>query len=163
MEVSNVVWATIAALLVSASFPFYLYGAWIILDEEVVTWSILRRHLAFVLTGLVLTTVPVVFWMVPRLFYQLGGLAVLHAVIGVHAYAFLVFALTGIAPLFRAKLAHDLYGEAAGDTPVDEIHENASTWRSRLRIGVFGYVVLWILAYVLGMWRYFAMYRILPW
>ena len=36
--------ATVAAAAVTASFPFYLYGAWLILDAEVVTWRLLRHH-----------------------------------------------------------------------------------------------------------------------
>jgi predicted amidohydrolase YtcJ len=59
--------ATIVALLVTCSFPFFLYGAWYIIQAERVTWGVLVHHLTFVVTGLLLTTVPMVVWMIPRL------------------------------------------------------------------------------------------------
>ncbi len=31
-------------------------------------------------------------------------------------------------------------------------------WRSRLRVGVFGYVVLWLLAWLLGLAQYALLY-----
>jgi hypothetical protein len=40
--------------------------------------------------------------MMPRLMDQFGGLAVLHAVLGLQAYAMLAFALTGIVRIFQA-------------------------------------------------------------
>ena len=150
--------ATIAALSVTASFPFYLVGAWIILDSEVVTWSVLTRHLSFIVVGLVLTTVPVVTWMGPRLLQQLGGLSALHAVLGLQAYALLAFGLTGIVRIVLVKRRHNLYAEPDADVALDDLHENMSAWRGRLRIGVFGYVLFWLAAYLLGIYRYLVIY-----
>ena len=150
--------ATVAAAMVTASFPFYLVGAWIILDSEVVTWSVLTRHLAFIVVGLVLTTVPVVGWMVPRLLGQLGGLSALHAVLGLQAYALLAFALTGIVRILQVKRKHNLYSDPDADVAIDDLHENMGAWRGRLRIGVFGYVLFWIAAYLLGIYRYLTIY-----
>jgi hypothetical protein len=152
--VSEATTATLAGASVTASFPFYLYGAWVVIDSETVTWSILLRHLKFIVVGLVLTTVPVVGWMVPRLMDQFGGLAVLHAVLGLQAYAMLAFALTGIVRIFQAKHAANLYRDPDQDVDLDDLHENMSAWRGRLRIGVFGYVLFWIGAYLIGVVRY---------
>jgi len=94
--------AALVALAVTLALPCFLYGAWIMIDAEAVTWDVLTHHLKFIVTGLVLTTVPLVFWMVPRLFGlwgyegQLGGYAIVHAFLGVQAYAMLVFGFTGI-------------------------------------------------------------------
>lgn len=52
--------AAVAGLSVTASFPFLLYGAWIMIDTETVTWTVLMRHLRYIGVGLVLTTVPIV-------------------------------------------------------------------------------------------------------
>ena len=150
--------ATVALTMVSASFPFYLYGAWIMIDTEVVTWDTLVYHLKFIVTGLVLNTVPVVAWMVPRLLDQLGGLAALHAFLGLQAYALLTFALTGIVRIFQVKWTNDLYEDTPDDVRLSDLHEKADDWRKRLRVGVFGYVVLWLLAYVLGLLQYAAFY-----
>jgi len=152
--VSEATVATLAGVSVTASFPFYLYGAWIVIDSETVTWSVLLRHLKFIVVGLVLTTVPVVGWMIPRLMDQFGGLAVLHAVLGLQAYAMLAFALTGIARIFQAKHAANLYRDPDQDVDLNDLHENMSAWRGRLRIGVFGYVLFWIGAYLIGVVRY---------
>jgi hypothetical protein len=152
--VSEATTATLAGASVTASFPFYLYGAWIVIDSETVTWSVLRRHLKFIVVGLVLTTVPVVGWMAPRLMDQFGGLAVLHAVLGLQAYAMLAFALTGIVRIFQAKRAANLYHDPDQDVDLNDLHENMSAWRGRLRIGVFGYVLFWIGAYLIGVVRY---------
>ena len=57
--VADWVVATVVAVLVTASFPFYLYGAWIIVDAETVTWAVLTHHLRYIGVGLALTTVPV--------------------------------------------------------------------------------------------------------
>ena len=46
--------AVVAMLLVTGSFPFYLYGAWIMIDAETVTWDVLVYHLKFIVTGLTL-------------------------------------------------------------------------------------------------------------
>ncbi|WP_251330035.1 DUF7321 family protein [Haloplanus pelagicus] len=146
--------ATLAGLAVTASLPFYLYGAWIVLDNDTVTWNVLTRHLKYILVGLTLTTVPVVGWMVPRLADQFGGLAALHAVLGLQAYAMLVFALTGIVRIFQAKYEADLYRDPDPDVDLNDLHENMSAWRGRLRIGVFGYVLFWLGAYLVGVVRY---------
>jgi len=96
--------AAVAGLSVTASFPFLLYGAWIMIDTETVTWTVLMRHLRYIGVGLVLTTVPIVGWMIPRLFVHLSGLAVIHAFLGVQAYALLAFALTGIPESCRRSI-----------------------------------------------------------
>jgi hypothetical protein len=152
--VSEATVATLAGLAVTASFPFYCYGAWIVIDTETVTWSVLVRHLKYILVGLVLTTVPVVGWMMPRLMDQFGGLAVLHAVLGLQAYAMLAFALTGIVRIFQAKHAANLYRNPGQDVDLNDLHENMTAWRGRLRIGVFGYVLFWLGAYLIGFVRY---------
>lgn len=162
---SEVVVATLVLGVVAVSFPAILYGAWIILEADPVTWSVLTRHLRYVLFGLLLTTVPVVGWMVPRLFglgpydAQFGGLAVLHAILGVHAYALLVFGLSGIVRIFRAKYEHNLYHDYDEEVLLSAIGGEAMAhWRRRLRIGVFGYTVLWILAFLTGVARYWSVY-----
>jgi hypothetical protein len=157
--VEDVTVATVAAAMVTASFPCYLYGAWIIIDTETVTWGTLVHHLAYIFTGLVLNTVPVVAWMIPKLFDQLGGYAVVHAFFGVQAYALLAFALTGIVPIFRAKYEYDLYNDPDQSVDLDEIHEDMDAWRLRLRAGVIGYVVCWIVAWVLGIARFVLKYQ----
>jgi hypothetical protein len=146
--------------MVTASLPFYLYGAWIMVGRERdhVTWDRLVRHLWVILPGLVLNTVPVVLWMGPRLLDQFGGLAALHAFLGLQAYAFLAFGLTGIVRIFQVKRNADLYEVEDPDTSLNDLHENMSAWRGRLRIGVFGYVIFWLLAYVVGVYRYYSLY-----
>lgn len=157
--VDDRVLATLAAGMVTASFPFYIYGAWLMIETEApVTWATLRFHLAVVLTGLLINTGPVLLWMVPRLPDQLGGLAVLHAIVGVHAYALLVFALSGIVRIVQVKRRHDLYRDPDDTIVMDDLHEHMPAWRRRLRVGVFGYVVLWIVAWVIGMARYGLLY-----
>ncbi|MFC6826292.1 DUF7321 family protein [Halopelagius fulvigenes] len=156
--VSETAIATGAALMVTASFPFYIYGAWIMIDAETVTWGVLTYHLKFIVPGLVLNTIPVVGWMIPRLFNQFGGLAALHAVLGLQAYALLVFALTGIVRILQVKREADLYDNPDQDVDLDDLHENMGAWRGRLRIGVFGYVLFWIFAWVLGIYRYVTGY-----
>ncbi|MFB6197698.1 MAG: hypothetical protein ABEI52_05435 [Halobacteriaceae archaeon] len=150
--------ATIVVLIVSASFPFYIYGAWYILNREMVTWSILRRHLFYVGVGLTLNTAPVVFWMVPRLLGQLGGVAAFHAFFGVQAYAFLTFALTGIIRIIQVKRRFNQYHDPNPDVAVNELHEHMPAWRRRLRIGVAGYVACWMVAYFIGIYRYLELY-----
>jgi len=156
--VSPSVAATAAAIVVTATLPFYLYGAWIVIDAEVVTWDVLVHHLSFVVPGVVLNTIPVVFWMVPRLFVQLQGINVLHAFLGLQAYALLLVGLTGIVRILQAKRRHGLYEDPDQETSLSDLHENADAWRTRLRIGVFGYLIFWILAYVVGMFRYVVGY-----
>lgn len=161
--VSSTAIATLVLVMVTASFPFYLYGAWIMIDTETVTWSVLVYHLKFIVVGLTLNTVPVVAWMVPRLLQQLGeGLAAVHAFFGLQAYALLAFALTGIVRILQAKRAHDLYEDPDQDIELSDLHENADNWRWRLRVGVFGYVVLWVVAYVIGAIRYVLLYVLTP-
>ena len=150
--------ATLTALSVTASFPFFLYGAWIMIDAETVTWDVLTHHLKFIAVGLTLTTVPMVTWMMPRLFDQLGGLSALHAFLGLQAYALLVVGLTGIARIFQAKRNADLYKNPDQDVDLDDLHENMSAWRARLRLGVFGYTLFWIAAWLVGMYRYVIRY-----
>lgn len=158
--VSDALVATIVALVVTASFPFYIYGAWYILNQSVVTWDVLLHHLKFIVVGLLLTTVPVVTWMAPRFLDQIGGLSALHVFFGLQAYAMLLLALTGIVRIFQVKRQHDLYAKDAPDRDVDigELHENMGAWRGRLRIGVAGYVLFWLLAWLVGVLRYFNKY-----
>jgi hypothetical protein len=157
--VSDGLVATVVLLSVTLSLPCFLYGAYYIIETEPVTWDVLVHHLKFVTTGLVLTTVPMVFWMIPRLPDQLGGLSAVHAMLGLQAYALLAFGGTGIVRIFRAKREHDLYNEYDEDLLLDEIgDETFSHWRSRLRIGVFGYVIFWLLAYLVGVARYALRY-----
>jgi len=153
--------ATIVAALVTASFPCFLYGAWIMIDAEAVTWNVLTHHLQFIVTGLALTTIPLLGWMLPRLFQQLGGASALHAFLGLQAYAMLAFGFTGIVRIFRAKRQHNLYHDYDEDVLLDEIgSDRMDHWRSRLRIGVFGYVLFWLLAYVVGIARYALRYLV---
>ncbi|WP_255169742.1 DUF7321 family protein [Natrononativus amylolyticus] len=159
--VSELTIATIVAILVTASFPFYLYGAWIMIDAEVVTWAVLIHHLKFIAVGLALTTGPVVVWMIPRTVDQIGGLLAVHAFFGLQAYAMLLVGLTGIVRILQVKIAHDLYHDPDQDVALDDLHENVGAWRKRLRVGVFGYVFFWLLAYLLGMIRYVIRYPIL--
>jgi len=158
--VSDTLVATVVALVVTASFPFYLYGAWYILNEEVVTWDVLTHHLKFITVGLALTTVPVVTWMAPRFLNQVGGLSAIHVFLGLQAYAMLTLAFTGIVRIFQVKRRHDLYDADARDEDVDigDLHENMGAWRSRLRIGVAGYVLFWLLAWLVGILRYLNEY-----
>jgi hypothetical protein len=152
--------ATVALLSVTTSFPFYLYGAWIVIENDPVTWGVLARHLKYILTGLALTTIPILTWMAPRLLDQLSGAAALHALLGLQAYAMLTFALTGIVRIFLAKRRHDLYHDYDPDVLLSEIgSEDMTFWRRRLRIGVFGYVLFWLLAYIVGIGRYVILYQ----
>jgi hypothetical protein len=145
---------TLAAISVTASLPFFLYGAWIMIDTETVTWDILVYHLKFIVTGLALTTVPLVTWMLPRILDQLSGAAIIHAFFGIQAYALLAFALTGIFRIFQAKRQANLYQNPNQDIALEDIHENMGHWRARLRVGVFGYTFLWFCAWVIGLYRY---------
>ena len=150
--------ATLATLSVTLSFPFFIYGAWIMLDSETVTWEVLVHHLKYISVGLVLTTVPMVTWMVPRLLEQLSGLSALHAFLGLQAYAMLLVGLTGIVRIFQAKRNADLYKNPDQDIDLNDLHENMSAWRGRLRIGVFGYVFFWLGAYLTGLYRFVVSY-----
>jgi len=151
--------AAVVFVMVSLSFPCFLYGAYYIIETEPVTWSVLLHHLKFVVTGLTLTTVPMLVWMAPRLPNQLGGLSAVHAYLGLQAYALLLFGGTGIVRIFRAKRRHDLYNDYDEELLIDEIGgEQMDHWRSRLRIGVFGYVIFWMLAYAVGAVRFVIRY-----
>lgn len=158
--VSELAVATIVAVVVTLSLPFYLYGAWIVLDAEVVTWAVLVRHLRYIAVGLSLTTVPVATWMFPRAFDQLGGLLAVHAFFGLQAYAMLAVALTGIVRIFQVKWTHDLYHDPDPSLDLDDLHEHVPAWRRRLRVGVFGYLVFWLLAYLLGLVRFALRYLV---
>jgi len=159
--VEDVVVAAVVVLVVTASFPFYVYGAWYIINQPVVTWDVLVHHLQFVVTGLVLNTVPVVTWMAPRLLENLSSLTALHAFFGLQAYAMLLFGLWGIVRIFQVKRAADLYDDPDQDVSIDELHEDVGKWRTRLRVGVFGYVFFWLLAYLVGVARFVVWYSIL--
>jgi len=150
--------ATLATLSVTLSFPFFIYGAWIMLDSETVTWEVLVHHLKYISVGLVLTTVPMVTWMMPRLLEQLSGLSALHSFLGLQAYAMLLVGLTGIVRIFQAKRNADLYKNPDQDIDLNDLHENMSAWRGRLRIGVFGYVFFWLGAYITGLYRFVVSY-----
>jgi hypothetical protein len=151
--------ATLVVISVAASLPCFLYGAWIMIDNEKITWGVLTYHLKFIFTGLTLTTVPLLAWMLPRLLEQFSGFAAAHAFFGLQAYAFLTFGFTGIVRIFRAKYQHDLYTEYDEDVLLDEIGgDNMQFWRRRLRIGVFGYVGCWLIAFLTGVARYLAAY-----
>lgn len=156
--VADATLAAVAALLVTASFPLYLKGAWIIIDAEVVTWGVLTHHLTYIVTGLALNTGVVLVWMVPRLPSQLGGAAALHSVLGLQAYAMLTFALTGIARILAIKRRENLYRDPDPDVALSDLHPEMDHWRKRLRIGVAGYVLFWILAWVVGMARFLVKY-----
>ncbi|GAB7010644.1 DUF7321 family protein [Halorubrum trueperi] len=148
--------ATLAGLSVTASLPFLLYGAWIMIDAETVTWNVLTHHLRYIAVGLALTTVPIVAWMIPRVLRRLTGLAVIHAFFGLQAYALLAFALTGIVRIFQAKRNADAYENP--DADIDELHENMGHWRARLRIGVAGFLLLWLCAWVTGLYRFYSIH-----
>jgi len=161
--VSDAAIATVVLVAVTLSFPCFLYGAWIVIDNDPVTWDVLTSHLTFIVTGLALTTIPMLLWMIPRLFDQFAGATLVHAFLGLQAYAMLVFAGTGIVRIFRAKRRHDLYHDYDEEVLLDEIgDENMQFWRRRLRIGVFGYVFFWLLAYLVGVVRYLSRYALLP-
>lgn len=157
---TETLFATITLVAVTTSFPFYLYGAWIILRADIVTWDLLRRHLTVIFLGLGLTTIPVAGWMVPRFPGQIDGFAALHAFLGVQSYALLLFALTGIVHIFRAKRRHNLYHDPDPSIALEDLHENMDAWRFRLRVGVFGYVVFWLLAWFVGVIRFILIYDI---
>ena len=154
--VDESVLAALAGLSVTASFPFLLYGAWIMIDAETVSWNVLTHHLRYIGVGLTLTTVPIVAWMIPRVLQRLTGLAVIHAFLGLQAYALLAFALTGIVRIFQAKRNADAYDDP--DVDIDELHEDMGHWRSRLRAGVAGFMVLWLCAWMTGLYRFYSIH-----
>lgn len=158
--VRDVVIATAALVLLTAAFPFFLAGANVVLNAEFVSWPVLVRHLRFIGAGLVLSTLPIVGWMLPRLTAQLGArrLLFLHAFLGVQAHALLAFALTGIYHVFREKRRAELYRDPDPDADLNDLHPDMSAWRARIRIGVFGYLLFWLLAYVAGLYRFWLIY-----
>ncbi|MFB6298104.1 MAG: hypothetical protein ABEH56_06255 [Salinirussus sp.] len=159
MPLGDAAVATVVLVSVTLSFPCFLYGAYIVIENDPVTWDVLTHHLQYILTGLGLTTVPMVGWMMPRLADQFGGAALVHAFLGLQAYAMLLFAGTGIVRIFRAKRRYDLYHDYDESVLLDEIgDENMRFWRRRLRIGVFGYVFFWLLTYLIGVFRYVSRY-----
>ncbi len=159
LESTNSWIATVVTVAVTLSFPCFLYGAYYIIETEPVTWDVLMHHLKFIGAGLALTTIPMLVWMIPRLTNQYSGAALVHAFLGLQAYALLAFGGTGIVRIFRAKRKHDLYNDYDEDVLLEEIGlDNLDHWRSRLRIGVFGYVFFWILAYLVGVLRYLTQY-----
>jgi hypothetical protein len=153
--------ATIVLVAVTLSLPCFLYGAWYVIEQDPVTWAVLTHHLKVIAVGLALTTAPLLFWMAPRLPGQLTGVAAVHAYLGLQAYAMLAFGGTGIVRIFRTKRQWDLYEDYDEDVVLDEIGaERFQHWRRRLRIGVFGYLFFWILAYLVGVARYAARYLV---
>lgn len=159
MALQPVTVATLVLAAVTLSLPCFLYGAWYIIQRDPVTWGVLVHHLRFIGAGLALTTVPLLVWMAPRLPGQLTGVAAVHAYLGLQAYALLAFAGTGIVRIFRVKRRWNLYTDYDHDVVLDEIGaERFQHWRRRLRIGVFGYLFFWLLAYVVGLARYLLRY-----
>jgi len=152
--------AAVVVLAVTLSLPCFLYGAWLMIVSDPVTWSVLKRHLVAVSLGLALTTVPLVAWMIPKFWSQRSGVAVVHAFLGVQAYAFFVLAATGIVRILRAKWTSAEFRDATDfDLEALEDEHNLSHWRGRLRIGVVGYTALWLLAYLTGLLRYVFKYN----
>ncbi|WP_136686860.1 DUF7321 family protein [Halorhabdus amylolytica] len=153
--------ATAVVLAVTLSLPCFLYGAWLMIVSDPITWGVLKRHLAVVTLGLTLTTVPLIAWMIPKFWSQRSGVAVVHAFLGVQAYAFFVLAATGIVRILRAKWASAEFRSATDFDleALDDEERDLGHWRGRLRIGVVGYTVLWLLAYLTGLLRYVFKYN----
>jgi len=155
--------ATIVVLAVSLSLPCFLYGAWLMIVHDPVTWRVLRTHLAVVGLGLALTTVPLVWWMIPKLWSQVSGFAVVHAFLGLQSYAFFALAGTGIVRILRAKWASEAYRRSSSfdldDLEAETGDLDLGHWRARLRIGVVGYTLLWVLAFLTGVVRYAIKYQ----
>jgi hypothetical protein len=158
--VDSFVVGTVALLVVSAAFPAFLKGAGVVLNAERVTWDVLVRHLKFIAVGLGLTTLPILAWMLPRFSEQVGARRVLflHAFLGAQAYAMLLVGLTGIYRVFTTKREAERYRDPDPDTDLNDLHPNMSAWRGRIRIGVFGFLVFWLLAYLAGLYRYWVIY-----
>lgn len=157
--VDDHVLATVAVLAVTASLPLYLHGVWVILRVDVVTWSVLRRHLRSVVTAVVLTLVPVLVWMVPRIGeWGISGFIGVHIFLALQAYALLLIGLWGIVPIFRAKRRHNLYRDPNQDIDLDALDDRMGQYRRRLRVGVFGHLAMWLLAYVVGIAHFVRAY-----
>ena len=153
--------ATVAFIAVSLSLPLYLHGVWIILRSEEVTWSVLMAHLRSVVPAVMLTAVPVALWMIPRsLTWGFSGLVTVHIFFALQAYALLLIGLWGIVPIFRAKHRHNLYRAPDQDIDLDELDERMPHWRRRLRLGVFGHLLMWLIAYLLGALIYVRSYLV---
>lgn len=148
------VFALGAVLLVTASFPFYVYAAYIMIEADPVLWGDVKRHALYTSVGLTLNTIPVVFWMIPQLFRQFGGLSTVHAFLGLQAYALLVLALNGVWKIYRAKRAYSGYEDPSGIELTDLDPERMSGWSTQVRLGVIGWMGFWTLAYVTGMLLY---------
>ncbi len=153
--------ATVVLIVVSLSLPLYLHGVWIILRSEMVTWGVLMAHLRSIIPGILLTAIPVLVWMLPQAIGgRFTGLLALHIFLAIQAYALLVIGLWGIVPIYRAKRAHNLYHEPDPAIAIDELDERMPHWRRRLRIGVFGYLLLWSLSYIVGLAVYARFYLV---
>ena len=158
--VDDVVIATAALVTITLALPFFIKGADIILSAEYVYWEVLIRHLKYIGTGLVLTTLPILVWMIPRFGAQMGArqLLFVHAFLGLQGYALLVFGLSGIYHVFKEKRRADLYRDPDPDADLNDLHPDMKAWRGRIRIGVFGYLLFWIFSYIAGVARYWAIY-----
>ncbi|MFB6129619.1 MAG: hypothetical protein ABEJ28_02230, partial [Salinigranum sp.] len=64
----------------------------------------------------------------------------------------------GIVRIFQVKRRANLYQDPDQDVALDDLHENMGAWRGRLRIGVAGYVLFWIGAWLIGIYRFFTLY-----
>lgn len=156
--VSDFVIASSTLGMITISLGFYIYGSWLIITSDPVTWRVLTRHLRYISIGLALTTAPLLGWMFPRLLSRLGGVLTIHGILGLQAYAFLLFAVSGIVPIIRVKRRHELYSGQGSDVVIDELHEDIRTWRIRLRVGIIGYLTFWVISYFLGVIYYLNRY-----
>lgn len=152
--------ATATVVLVTAALPLFLQGVRVIVLAETVTWNVLTRHLKWIGGALVLTTVPILVWMLPRFGDRVLArrLLFLHAFLGVQAYALLLVGLTGIYRIVQVKRRADGYRDPDPDQDIDELHPDMGAWRGRLRFGVIGFMFLWFLTYVAGAYRYYVVY-----
>lgn len=151
--------ATVALAMVTLSLPLYLHGVWVILRSELVTWSVLVTHLRSILPAIALTGLPVLAWMLPRAVTGgFSGLVALHIFLALQAYALLLIGLWGIVPIYRAKRRHHLYRDPDPDVDLAALDERMPHWRRRLRVGVFGHLAMWLLAYLVGVAIYVEAY-----
>lgn len=157
--VSDATVATAVAGLVTLSLPLYLYGVWIILSTDVVTWTVLLRHLRAIGLALACTGVGVAGWMVPALLDgRFTSTIGVHVFLALQSYALLIVGLWGIVPIYRAKRRHNLYHEPDPEMDLSELDDRMDQWRRRLRVGVFGHLFFWFLAYLLGLAVYLQLY-----
>ncbi|MFP4590000.1 MAG: hypothetical protein ACLFMX_03160 [Halobacteriales archaeon] len=153
--VSEELLATTTLAVVTLSLPLYLHGVWTILRVEVVTWGVLVRHLRSIGLALALTALPVVGWMVPSLLTgRFTSVVGVHVFLALQSYAFLALGLWGIVPIYRAKRRRNLYHEPDPDVDLTDLDERMPQFRRRLRLGVFGHLALWVLAYLVGLLLY---------